>query len=113
MATTRMTFGSLLGMVTNTANAVGDLAGTIGDGINMLNKFVETASIDQRERHVVHRTDYRSQLIRDSAIEMAKGNADALAFCRESEDNKLLFMEAQSSLLEAFAAFDALDSTKS
>ena len=110
MATTRMTFGSLLGMVTNTANAVGDLAGTLGDGVGMLNKFVESASIDQRERHVVHRTTYRSQLIRDSAMDMAKGNADALAFCRESEDNKLLFTEAQSELLAAFAAFD---STKS
>ena len=110
MATTRMTFGSILGMVTNTANAVGDLAGTVGDGVSMLNKFVESASIDQRERHVVHRTSYRSQLIRDSAMDMAKGNADALAFCRESEDNKVLFTEAQSELLAAFAA---LDSTKS
>lgn len=110
MATTRMTLGSLLGMVTNTANAVGDLAGTIGDGVGMLNKFVESASIDQRERHVVHRTDYRSQLIRDSATAMAKSNADVLAFCRESEDNRLLFEEAQSELLAAFAAFDSAKS---
>ncbi len=110
MATTRMTLGSLLGMVTNTANAVGDLAGTVGDSVGMLNKFVESASIDQRERHIVHRTVYRSQLIRDSAMDIAKGNADALAFCRESADNEKLFSEAQASLIEAFAAFD---STKS
>ena len=110
MATTRMTFGSLLSMVTNTANAVGDLAGTVGDGVGMLNKFVESASIDQRERHVVHRTTYRAQLIRDSAMDMAKSNADALAFCRESEDNKKLFADAQAELLEAFTK---LDSTKS
>jgi hypothetical protein len=110
MATTRMTFGSLLGMVTNTANAVGDLAGTLGDGVGMLNKFVESASIDQRERHVVHRTTYRSQLIRDSAMDMAKGNADALAFCRESTDNEKLFTAAQSELLAAFAALDSAKS---
>ncbi len=106
MATTRMTLGSLLGMVTNTANAVGDLAGTLGDGVGMLNKFVESASIDQRERHVVHRTVYRSQLIRDSAMDIAKGNAEALAFARENDDNKKLFEDAQSSLLEAFAEYD-------
>ena len=110
MATTRMTFGSLLSMVTNTANAVGDLAGTVGDGVGMLNKFVESASLDQRDRHVVHRTTYRDQLIRDSAMDMAKGNAETLSFCRESSDNEKLFSEAQSSLLEAFSK---LDSTKS
>lgn len=110
MATTRMTLGSVLGMVTNTANAVGDLAGTLGDGVGMLNKFVESASIDQRERHVVHRTTYRSQLIRDSAMDMAKGNAEALSFCRESSDNEQLFNSAQSELLAAFAALDSAKS---
>jgi hypothetical protein len=94
-------------MVTNTANAVGDLAGTIGDSVGMLNKFVESASTDQRERHVVHRTTYRSQLIRDSAMDMAKGNAEALAFCRESQDNEQLFTAAQSDLISAFAVFDS------
>jgi hypothetical protein len=102
-----MTFGSILGMVTNTANAVSDLAGTVGDGVGMLNKLVESASIDQRERHVVHRTTYRSQLIRDSAMDMAKGNAEALSFCRESTDNELLFKAAQDELLVAFTAHDS------
>jgi hypothetical protein len=110
MATTRMTVGSLLGMITNTANAVGDLAGTIGDGVSMLNKFVESASVDQRERHVAHRTNYRDQLILDTSIAMASANADALKFCRESDDNAQLFTAAQSKLLNAFTAFD---STKS
>lgn len=110
MATTRMTFGSLLGMVTNTANAVGDLAGTLGDGVSMLNKFVESASIDQRERHIAHRTNYRDQLILDTTVAMASATAEALKFCRESADNEQLFTAAQAKLLAAFAASDSAKS---
>lgn len=110
MATARMTFGSILGMVTNTANAVGDLTGTLGDGVGMLNKFVENASIDQRERHVVHRTTYRSQLIRDASMDMAKANKEAITFIKESPENAELFNDAQSKLNAAFAEFDGVKS---
>ncbi len=109
MATARMTFGSLFGMVTNTANAVGDLAGTLGDGVGMLNKFVASASIDQNERHIVHRTNYREQLILDTSISMAKAQDEALAFVNESPTKAKLFENAQAKLI---AAFNAADSTK-
>lgn len=106
MASTRMAFGAIMGTITNTASAVSDLANTVGDSVGMLNKFVESASIDQRERHVVHRTTFREQLIREASMEIAKGDAETLVFCKESEENKQLFENAQSKLLAAFDNFD-------
>lgn len=106
MATTRMTFGAVLSTVTNTANAVSDAVNTVGDAIGMANSFVNNAAIDQKERQVAHRAIFRSQLIRESSMEIAKGNAEALAFARESDDNAKLFTEAQDLLSAAFDAFD-------
>lgn len=107
MATTRMAFGSILGTVTDTANAVSDLVKTTGLGIGMVNTFVQNASIDQKERQVAHRATFRSTLIREASMEIAKGNAESLAFIRESEDNAKLFSEAQDLLTSVFANFDS------
>lgn len=106
MATTRMAVGSILGTVTDTANAVSDLVKTTGLGIGMLNNAVLNMSVDQKERQVAHRATFRSTIVREASMEIAKGNAEALAFCRESEDNKTLFETAQSQLLTAFENYD-------
>lgn len=106
MATTRMTVGSILGTITDTANMASNLVRTASGGVDMLNRFVDSASTDQRERQVAHRATYRSNLIREASMEIAKGNAESLAFARESEDNKKLFEDAQSLLTSAFATFD-------
>lgn len=106
MSNIRTTFGSVLGTVTAAANVVGNTMNTASGGVDMLNRFVESASVDQRERQVAHRATFRSTLVREASIEIAKGNAEALAFAAESETNAKLFNDAQSDLLAAFAAFD-------
>lgn len=106
MATTRMTFGAVLSTLTNTANAVSDVVNTIGDGVGMANSFVQSASIDQKERQVAHRATFRQTLLRESSMEIAKGNAEAVAFRNESQLNAELFDQAAELLNNAFAAFD-------
>lgn len=106
MASTRMAFGSILGTVTATATAASDLIETAGLGVGMLNKFVREASTDQTERAVAHRATFRETVLREASMEIAVGNAEALEFCKQSEQNETLYMDAQSKLKAAFAAFD-------
>ena len=94
MASARMTFGSVLGMVSNTANALADLAGTVGDGVGMINKFVEDASIDQRDRSILHRKSFRSGILEESRMEIAVRDAEVVKFCSESQLNKELYEKA-------------------
>lgn len=93
-----MTLGSVFGMVTNTANAVADLAGTLGDGVGMINKFVEDASIDQRDRSILHRKTFRSTILEESRMEIAVRDAEVVKFCSESELNKALYEKARAYL---------------
>lgn len=101
MATARMTLGSVFGMVTNTANALGDLAGTLGDGIGMLNKFVEDTSIDQRDRSILHRKTFRSTILEEARMETAVREAEVVKFCDESELNRKLYDKAAAYLPES------------
>lgn len=94
MATARMTLGSVFGFVTNTANALGDLAGTLGDGVGMVNKFVAEASIDQRDRAILHRKTFRSTILEESRMEMSVRDAEVVKFCDESALNKALYDKA-------------------
>lgn len=106
MATTRMALGALLGTVTDTAKAVSDLVTTCGDGIGMLHATVHQASDHQRQRHVADNVSFREELITESSLRIAATGAQALAFCRQGDDEAKLFEDAQSKLLEAFAKFD-------
>ena len=107
MATTRMAFGAVLGTITDTAKAVSDLVTTAGDGIGMLHATVHQASQHQKQRHVADNVSFREELVTESSMRIAATGATALAFCRESDDNKQLFEDAQAKLLEAFATFDS------
>lgn len=101
MATARMTLGSVFGMVTNTANALGDLAGTLGDGVGMINKFVADASIDQRDRSILHRKTFRSTILEEARMETAVREAEVVKFCDESALNKALYDKSVAYLPES------------
>lgn len=103
MANTRMTFGSILGAITNTADAVGKVMETAADGVGMAHRFVESASIDQKDRQKLHRISFRDRILREAQTEVAKGNAETLAFINESDDNKKLYEAAELMFKDVFA----------
>jgi len=107
MATTRMAFGSILGTVTDTAEAVSNLVKTAGLGIGMINDFVADASLDQKDRGKVHRKVFRAALLRDSKLEVAKSNLDVLKFTRESDEHKALYEQAGELLDDVFDVAEA------
>lgn len=98
MATARMTFGSILGTITDTASMVSKTVNTIGGGIDMANRFVESASTDQKDRQVIRRKTFRDQLLRESRMEVARSNKEVIDFCKENEDNQKLYEAAQEYL---------------
>lgn len=106
MATVRMIVGSVLGTVNSTADAVFGLADTATSSINMLNRFVESAATDQRERQLAHRASFRQTLMREATMEIAAGNAEAVRFREESELNKTLFDEASAMIDAIFSGHD-------
>tara|TARA_R110000787_G_scaffold13410_4_gene42126 strand:+ start:11197 stop:11529 length:333 start_codon:yes stop_codon:yes gene_type:complete len=106
MATARMIFGSMLGTISSTADAVSALVNSGTGSIDMLNRFVQSAATDQRERHVAHRASFRQTLMRDTKMEIAAGNAVAVRFREESEVNQKLFDEAEKMIDDIFSKYD-------
>lgn len=106
MATVRKIAGSMLETVNSTADAVFGLVDTATSSIDMLNRFVQSASTDQRERHVAHRASFRQNLLRETKLEIAAGNAEIARFRDESELNAQLFDEADQVINDAFAQYD-------
>jgi hypothetical protein len=93
MATTRMTFGAVLGTITDTAGMVSKTVTTVSGGIDMASRFVESAATDQRDRHAIHRKTFRDTLLREARIEVARSNREVLDFCAESEVNAKLYAQ--------------------
>lgn len=112
MASTRMAFGSILGTITNVADTISNSVNLISQGVDMGNRFVEMAQHDQKERQVIHRVTYRDTLVREASMEIAQSNKEVLAFTQESPENEQLFVQAQSTLLDAFKKFDDPKSAK-
>lgn len=111
-ATARITLAAALGTLTDTANTLSDTVKTVGLGVGMVNAFVSNASIDQRERQVAHRATYRSSLINEASMEIARQGKEVLDFMSESPENATLFNDAKADLDKAFAAFDNPTSRK-
>lgn len=106
MATARMIFGSMLETVNSTADAVFGLVNSATGSIDMLNRFVQSSSTDQRERHVAHRASFRQTLMRDAKLEIAAGNAKVFRFREESDLNRELFDEAEKIIDDIFSQYD-------
>lgn len=94
MATTRMTFGAVLGTITDTAGMVSKTVTTISGGIDMASSFVESAATDQRDRQAIHRKTFRDTLLREARIDIARSNREVLDFCADSETNATLYSQA-------------------
>lgn len=89
MSSLKLATSTLLGTVTNTAAVISDTAKTASGAVNMLNKFVESASVDQRDRQIIHRKTFRDSLLRQSRIDIAQSNKEVIDFCKDPDDLKL------------------------
>lgn len=98
MTTARMTVGTVLGTITETAATLTNAVKTASDAVSMANRFVESAATDQRDRQVTHRKTFRDNLLRDARMEVAKSNAAVLAFCSESAEQAKLYEQATAYL---------------
>lgn len=110
MANVRMIAGSMLETVNSTADAVFGLVDTAVSSIDMLNRFVQSAATDQRERQLAHRASFRQNLMRDTKMEIAAGNAKVVRFRQESELNQTLFDEAATMIDAIFSEYDRANS---
>jgi hypothetical protein len=93
-----MTAGAVLDTVTQAANTVTDIVKTAGSGVTIVNRFVESAATDQKDRQLIHRKTFRDRLLQESRMEVARRNLEVLAFVSESDDYKLLYQEAEAYL---------------
>jgi len=98
MTTARITAGAVLGTVSQAANTVTDIVKTAGSGVTIVNRFVESAATDQKDRQLIHRKTFRDRLLQESRMEVARRNLEVLAFISESDDYKLLYQEAEAYL---------------
>jgi hypothetical protein len=94
----RATAGAVLGTVTDTAAAISNTVNTISGAVNMANQFVQSASLDQKDRQVIHRKTFRDTLLRESRMSVARSNNEVLSFVGESESNAALYKQAEEYL---------------
>ena len=98
MASLKLTASTLLDTVSNTASVISDTAKTASGAVNMLNRFVESASTDQKDRHKIHRQTFRDRLLEESRMSIALHKKEVVDFCAESETNAKLYEAATAYL---------------
>lgn len=98
-ATTRMTFGSVLGAVTSVATSVGDTFDTVNKGIGMANSYVSNAALDQKQRAKAHRNDFNYKLAEEVAMQRTERQKTILEFTTQNPENKELFEKNYNEVL--------------
>ena len=98
MATVRMAFGSVMDTLTQTAATATNVVKTVSDGVSMVNRFVDSAATDQRDRQLVHRKMFRDNLLRESRLTVAQSNEAVLEYVGKNEICKELYAQAEQLL---------------
>jgi len=98
MASIKLAAGTVLDTVANTAKVVSDTAQTLSGAVGMANRFIESASVDQKDRQLIHRKTFRDTLLRESRINIAQSNKEVVDFIAESEANAKLYAQAEEYL---------------
>jgi hypothetical protein len=97
-ANIKLAASAVLGTVTDTASVISDTAKTLSGAVNMANTFVQSASLDQKDRGIIHRKTFRDTLLRESRMSVARSNNEVLSFIGESEVNAKLYASAEEYL---------------
>lgn len=94
MATSRLTFGAVLGTVSEAAGTVTTVLSTATASVGMLAKFVDDAAEQQRIRSIIDMDSFKEQAAEESAMQEATRKSDILVFCRKSDEHQQLFATA-------------------
>lgn len=94
MATSRITFGAVLGTIGDAAGTVSTVLNTATASVGMLAKFVDDAAEQQRIRSVVDMDSFGELVKEEAAMAEAARKTDIIAFCKKSPDHQALFTTA-------------------
>ena len=103
MASVRMTFGSILGAVTTTADTATSLVMSLNKGAGMLNTAIDEAAHEQSVNARIRKSSLQQRAVETAAMEDAQRQKSVLIFCQD-EVNKSLFDAAQKRYAALFAS---------
>lgn len=94
MATTYQAYASLLGTVTNAAEAIGSVFTNANASVKMLDAFVAKASEEQRINYTVQRLDFIENAKIEHAEQTTKRKLQVIEFTSQSPVHQELFQSA-------------------
>jgi hypothetical protein len=100
--TIRQATGSVLGMITETAEALSSTVNTITSGAHMMNDFVQSHRTKQQDRILVDLADYRLHLIEEKSQENAQRQEELLTWMKDNQQRKDLYTEHFERLSKLF-----------
>lgn len=92
-STAPTTFGSILGLVSTTANTATGLVDTVAQTIGLASSYVNKAANEQRQRHALDAVDFTVNLIQDRA-QAAALRKEEIAKFRQVPERAKYFDEA-------------------
>ncbi len=102
----RTTVGSLLGVVTTSANTVTNVLDAVQQGVGMASAFVEKAASEQRQRHALDAVDFTTNLIQERATQAAARKVEVAKFVSQSPQHAQFYNEAATQYLAALKPAD-------
>ncbi|QDH84044.1 hypothetical protein KMC60_gp01 [Achromobacter phage vB_AxyP_19-32_Axy11] len=88
VATTRVTFGAVLGTINEAATTVSSTFGTATKAVGMLNTFVSAAADKQALRTKVDLHEFKTRLIEEKSMEEARRKVAIEDFCKDEVNAK-------------------------
>ena len=99
-ASTRITFGAILGAVQTTASTFTNTLQAANAGVGMLNKFVADAAHKQDVRSVLDNAIFTKTLHQEKAKELTESRIEVKAYCKQSADHASLYETSFNELAE-------------
>jgi hypothetical protein len=93
-ATTRMTFGTLLGTVTDAANSVSTTLKTVTLTVGMAHTYVEDAATKQKMQSIAERDTFAEQVSITLAMKEAERKDEVRNYCANNKEKTGDFKEA-------------------
>lgn len=104
MATSRITFGAVLGTIGDAAGTISTVLNTATTSVSMLAKFVDDAKEQQRIRSIVNMDSFGETLAEESAMAEATRKSEILAFCKKSPEHETLYASGYNRVKTLLAA---------
>lgn len=99
-ASTRITFGAILGAVQTTASTFTNTLQAANAGVGMLNKFVADAAEKQAVRSVLDNAIFSKTLHQEKAKELTESRLEVISYCKQSSDHKTQYESAFNELAD-------------